>query len=50
MRRKRIELTTKERAKLERFCPAGARSVRLVNRAKIIKRVTPRLCRGTPNV
>ena len=36
MRRKRIELTIKERAELERFCSAGVRSVRLVNRAKII--------------
>jgi len=36
MRRKRVELTTKERAKLERFCPAGACGVRPVNRAKII--------------
>jgi len=35
MRRKRFELTIKERAKLERFCPAGVRGVRLVNRAKI---------------
>ena len=36
MRRKRIELTIKERAELERFRSAGVRSVRLVNRAKII--------------
>jgi hypothetical protein len=35
-RRKRIELTIKERAELERFCTTGVRSVRLVNRAKII--------------
>ena len=36
MRRKRIVLTVKERAELERFCSTGVRSVRLVNRAKII--------------
>ena len=36
MRRKRIELTIKERAELERFCTKGVHSVRLVNRAKII--------------
>jgi len=35
-RRKRIELTIKERAELERFCSTGVRDVRLVNRAKII--------------
>jgi len=35
-RRKRIELTIKERAELERFCSTGVRNVRLVNRAKII--------------
>ena len=36
MRRKRIELTIKERAELERFCAKGVHDVRLVNRAKII--------------
>jgi phytoene/squalene synthetase len=36
MRRKRIELTIKERAELERFCTKGVHDVRLVNRAKII--------------
>jgi len=36
MRRKRIELTIKERAELERFSTKGVHSVRLVNRAKII--------------
>jgi len=35
-RRKRIELTIKERAEFERFCSSGVRNVRLVNRAKII--------------
>ena len=35
-RRKRIELTIKERVELERFCSTGVRDVRLVNRAKII--------------
>ena len=36
MKRKRIRLTVKERADLERFCTKGVHSVRLVNRAKII--------------
>ena len=36
MRRKRIELTIKERVELERFCTKGVHDVRLVNRAKII--------------
>jgi len=36
MRRKRIELTIKERAELEKFSTKGVHSVRLVNRAKII--------------
>jgi len=36
MRRKRIELTIKQRAELERFCSKGVHNVRLVNRAKII--------------
>ena len=36
MRRKRIELKLKERTELETFCTTGTRSVRLVNRAKII--------------
>jgi len=36
MRLKRIRLTIKERAELEQFCSTGVRSVRLVNRAKII--------------
>ena len=36
MRRKRIELTIKERAELEKFITKGVRNVRLVNRAKII--------------
>jgi len=36
MRRKRIELTIKERVELERFCAKGVHDVRLVNRAKII--------------
>ena len=36
MRRKRIELTIKERVGLERFCSKGVHNVRLVNRAKII--------------
>ena len=36
MQRKRIVLTVKERAELERFCLTGVRDVRLVNRAKII--------------
>ena len=31
-----IELTEKERAELERYCNSGVRSVRLVNRARII--------------
>jgi len=36
MRHNGIVLTVKERAELERFCGTGVRSVRLVNRAKII--------------
>ena len=36
MRKKPIILTTKERAELKKFCSAGVRDVRLVNRAKII--------------
>ena len=36
MRRKRIELKKEDRAELERFSTTGVRSVRLVNRAKII--------------
>ena len=36
MREKPIRLTVKERATLEKFCTAGVRDVRLVNRAKII--------------
>ena len=36
MRKENIKLTVKERAKLERYCSSGVRSVRLVNRAKII--------------
>ena len=36
MKTKRIELTVKERAELERFCSKGVHNVRLVNRAKII--------------
>ena len=36
MRRKRIELTIKQRAELEKFCKTGVHDVRLVNRAKII--------------
>ncbi|MCL2174595.1 MAG: hypothetical protein FWB73_00990, partial [Treponema sp.] len=36
MKRKRIRLTVKERAELERFCTKGVHSVKLVNRAKII--------------
>ncbi|WP_461254923.1 helix-turn-helix domain-containing protein [Treponema sp. R80B11-R83G3] len=35
-KRKRIRLTARERAELERFSTTGVRSVRLVNRAKII--------------
>jgi len=36
MRKKQIILTIKTRASLEKFCAAGVRDVRLVNRAKII--------------
>jgi len=36
MERKRIRLTAKERAELERYSTTGTHSVRLVNRAKII--------------
>ena len=36
MRKEQIRLTVKERAELEKFCAAGIRDVRLVNRAKII--------------
>ena len=36
MERKRIKLTAKERAELERFCSTGVHNVRLVDRAKII--------------
>ena len=36
MNRRRIRLTIKERAELERFCNTGVRNVKLVNRAKII--------------
>jgi hypothetical protein len=36
MERKRVKLTVKERAELERFCYTGVHNVRLVNRAKII--------------
>ena len=31
-----IKLTSKERAELEKFCTTGVRSVRLVNRARIL--------------
>ena len=31
-----VRLTAKERAELEKFCTTGVRSVRLVNRAKIL--------------
>ena len=36
MKRIRVWLTKTERAELEQFCAKGVRSVRLVNRAKII--------------
>jgi hypothetical protein len=36
MRKEKIRLTAKERAGLEKFCAAGVRDVRLVNRAKVI--------------
>jgi transposase len=36
MRKKPIILSTKARAELERYCAAGIRNVRLVDRAKII--------------
>jgi len=36
MRRKRIELTIKQRAELKQYCSKGVHNVRLVNRAKII--------------
>ena len=36
MRKESIKLTKKERAELERYCRSGVRSVRLVNRARII--------------
>jgi len=36
MKKESIELTVQERAELERYSSSGVRSVRLVNRAKII--------------
>ena len=45
MRKKRIELSAKNRAELEKYCAKGVHDVRLVNRAKIILALDTSGCR-----